>query len=45
MKYDVLTLFPELVETMRFSKENRQYNCHLIPSVTRLQGVTIAGAD
>ena len=36
---------PELVETMRFSKENRQYNCHLIPSVTRLKGVTIAGAD
>ena len=36
---------PELVKTMRFSKESRQYNCHLIPSVTRLQGVTIAGAD
>ena len=36
---------PELVKTMRFSKESRQYNCHLIPSVTRLQGVTITGAD
>ncbi len=36
---------PELVKTMRFSNESRQYNCHLIPSVTRLQGVTITGAD
>ncbi len=36
---------PELVKTMRFSKESRQYNCHLIPAVTRLQGVTITGAE
>ena len=36
---------PELAKTMRFSKESRQYNCHLIPAVTRLQGVTITGAD
>ncbi len=36
---------PELAKTMRFSKESRQYNCHLIPSVTRLQGVTITGAE
>ena len=34
----------ELAKTMRFSKESRQYNCHLIPSVTRLQGVTVTGA-
>ena len=36
---------PELVKTMRFSKESRQYNCHLIPSVTRLHGVTVTGAE
>lgn len=36
---------PELAKAMRFSKESRQYNCHLIPSVTRLQGVTITGAE
>ena len=36
---------PELAKTMRFSKESRQYNCHLIPAVTRLQGVTITGAE
>ena len=36
---------PELAKTMRFSKQSRQYNCHLIPSVTRLQGVTITGAE
>ena len=36
---------PELAKAMRFSKESRQYNCHLIPAVTRLQGVTITGAD
>lgn len=35
----------ELAKTMRFSKESRQYNCHLIPSVTRLHDVTITGAD
>lgn len=34
----------ELAKTMRFSKESRQYNCHLIPAVTRLQGVTVTGA-
>jgi len=34
---------PELAKAMRFSKESRQYNCHLIPAVTRLQGVTITG--
>ena len=36
---------PELAKTMRFSRESRQYNCHLIPAVTRLQGVTITGAE
>ena len=35
----------ELAKTMRFSKESRQYNCHLIPAVTRLQGVTVTGAE
>ena len=35
----------ELVKTMRFSKETRQYNNHLIPAVTRLQGVTVTGAE
>ena len=35
---------PELVKSMRFSKESRQYNCHLIPSVTRLHNVTVTGA-
>ena len=34
----------ELAKTMRFSKESRQYNCHLIPAVTRLHGVTVTGA-
>ena len=34
----------ELSKTMRFSRESRQYNCHLIPSVTRLKDVTITGA-
>lgn len=33
----------DLVRTMRFSKETRQYNNHLIPSVTRLKDVTITG--
>jgi PmbA protein len=33
----------ELAKTMRFSKESRQYNCHLIPSVTRLKDVTVTG--
>ena len=35
----------ELGKTMRFSKESRQYNCHLIPAVTRLSGVTVTGAE
>ena len=36
---------PELAGSMRFSRECRQYNCHLIPAVTRLCGVTVTGAD
>lgn len=36
---------PELAKTMRFSKESRQYNCHLIPAVTRLKDVTVTGAE
>ena len=35
----------ELAKTMRFSKESRQYNCHLIPAVTRMHDVTITGAE
>ena len=35
----------ELAKTMRFSSEKRQYNCHLIPAVTRLSGVTVTGAE
>ena len=35
----------DFVKTMRFSKETRQYNNHLIPSVTRLKDVTITGAE
>ena len=34
----------ELMNGFRFSKETRQYDCLLIPSVTRLQGVTVTGA-
>lgn len=34
----------ELAATMRFSKETRQYNCWLVPAVTRLKGVTVTGA-
>ena len=34
----------ELLDGFRFSKETRQYDCLLIPSVTRLQGVTVTGA-
>lgn len=37
--------FPELLKTMRFSKESRQYNTMLIPSVTRLKGVTVTGIE
>ena len=36
---------PELAKAMRFSRENRQYDCHLIPAVTRLCGVTVTGAE
>jgi len=35
----------ELAKTMRFSKEQKQYDCHLIPAVTRLRGVTVTGAE
>ena len=34
----------ELLDGFRFSKETRQYDCLLIPSVTRLQDVTVTGA-
>ena len=35
----------ELVKTMRFSREQRQYNTRLIPAVTRLKDVTVTGAE
>ena len=35
----------ELGGAMRFSKEQKQYNNYLIPAVTRLQGVSITGAE
>ena len=34
-----------LAASMRFSKEQRQYNNYLIPAVTRLSGVSITGAE
>ena len=34
----------ELLDGFRFSKETRQYDSLLIPSVTRLRGVTVTGA-
>ena len=34
----------ELLDGFRFSKETRQYDCLLIPAVTRIQGVTVTGA-
>ncbi len=34
----------ELVKKMQFSAENRQYDCMLIPAVTRLNGATVTGA-
>ena len=34
----------ELLDGFRFSKETRQYDCLLIPAVTRLRGVTVTGA-
>ncbi len=35
----------ELAGTMRFSREQKQYNNYLIPAVTRLCGVSITGAE
>ena len=35
----------ELAGTMRFSKEQKQYNNCLIPAVTRLKGASITGAE
>lgn len=35
----------ELAGTMRFSKEQKQYNNYLIPAVTRLYGAIITGAE
>lgn len=35
----------ELASSMRFSKETRQYDCFLVPAVTRLKNVTVTGAD
>jgi len=34
----------ELLDGFRFSKETRQYDCLLIPAVTRIKGVTVTGA-
>ena len=35
----------EMAKTFRFSKELRQYDNLLIPSVTRLKNVTVTGAE
>ena len=35
----------ELVSSFRFSRELRQYDCLLIPSLTRLKDVTVTGAE
>ena len=35
----------ELAGTMRFSREQKQYNNYLIPAVTRLYGASITGAE
>ena len=35
----------ELAGSMRFSREQKQYNNYLIPAVTRLYGVNITGAE
>ena len=35
----------ELASTMRFSREQKQYNNYLIPALTRLTGVSITGAE
>ena len=34
----------DFAKTMRMSRELRQYDCWLIPAVTRLSGVTVTGA-
>ena len=34
----------EFARTMRMSRETRQYDCRVIPAVTRLEGVTVTGA-
>ena len=34
----------ELVKNMQFSAESRQYDCAMIPAVTRLNGATVTGA-
>ena len=35
----------KLIRNFRFSKELRQYDCLLIPSVSRLNGATVTGAE
>ena len=35
----------KMIDTFRFSRELRQYDCLLIPSVTRLKDVTVTGAE
>ncbi len=34
----------DFARTMRMSRETRQYDCWVIPAVTRLEGVTVTGA-
>ena len=36
---------PELIKNVRLSKELKQYNNYLVPSVTRIENVTISGAE
>ena len=36
---------PELIPNMVFSAESRQYDCMLIPSLTRLNGATVTGGE
>lgn len=36
---------PELLKNMKLSKEQTQYDCNLIPSVIKIENVTIAGAE
>ena len=33
----------DFAKTMKMSKETRQYDCRVIPAVTRLEGVTVTG--